>query len=60
MGYFGGWVMGSNMVWKFILLDSVDCILDQWRMDLCQKSDMHVDWTSGEWVTLESGLWAAI
>ena len=52
--------MGSNMIWKFILLDIGDCILDQWRMDLCQKSDMIVDWTSGEWVTLEGGLWAAI
>ena len=59
-GYFGGWVMGSNMIWKFILLDIEDCILDQWRMDLCQKSDMHVDWASGEWVFLENGLWAAI
>ena len=60
MGYFGGWVMGSNMIWKFILLDIGDCILDQSRMDLCQKSDMIVDWTSGEWVILEGGFWAPI
>ena len=56
MGYSGGWVMGSNMIWKFCLLDIGDCILDQWRMDLFQKSDMIVDWTSGEWVGLEGGL----
>ena len=39
----GGLVMGSNMIWKFILLDIGDCILDQWRMDLFQKSGMIVD-----------------
>ena len=46
MGYSGGWVMGSNMIWKFCLLDIGDCILDQWRMDLLQKFGMIVGWSS--------------